>query len=163
MGGKGLVPHAVYEDGKGGIIHAELVLGSGMIMLSSKKDGEFSHLQSTPAALGGTTQSPYLIVSDAGKSTAVPRRRERKIVIAIRTSCNRRGFSCRRNHLWNIGTYNPGRRFPEGKWPRNRRLLIPRSRKRWILPVAVLGSKRIIDCTDIDRREAICRADGFPA
>ena len=106
----GLVPHAVYEDGKGGITHAELVLGSGMIMLGSRKDGEFSHLQSTPAALGGTTQSPYIIVPDADEIYSRAKAAGAEIVIAIKDeSYGGRGFSCRdpEGHLWNIGTYNP--------------------------------------------------------
>ena len=36
-----------------------------MIMLGSARDDEFGRLQSTPTALGGTTQSPYLVVSNA--------------------------------------------------------------------------------------------------
>ncbi len=32
-------------------------------MLGSARDDEFGKLQSTPAALGGTTQSPYIIVA----------------------------------------------------------------------------------------------------
>jgi uncharacterized glyoxalase superfamily protein PhnB len=106
----GLVPHAVYEDDKGGIAHAELVLGAGMIMLGSKKDGEFSRLQSTPGALRGTTQSPYLIVSDADEIYSRAKAAGAEIVIAIKDeSYGGRGFSCRdpEGHLWNIGTYNP--------------------------------------------------------
>ena len=38
-----------------------------MIMLGSeKKDSAFAELQATPAGLGGITQSPYLVVTDAG-------------------------------------------------------------------------------------------------
>ena len=36
-----------------------------MIMLGSVRDDEFGRLQATPATLGGTTQSPYIVVSDA--------------------------------------------------------------------------------------------------
>src|SRR4029453_8838930 len=63
----GFERHLVVEDGKGGIAHAPLTLGPGMIMLGTARgdDDPFSRLQSTPAALGGTTQSPYLVVRDA--------------------------------------------------------------------------------------------------
>src|SRR5438128_7304293 len=63
----GFKRHAVYEDGQGGIAHAQLTLGPGMIMLGSAREGDdpFGRVQSTPAALGGTTQSPYLVVTDA--------------------------------------------------------------------------------------------------
>ena len=38
-----------------------------MIMLGSGREGgdEFGRVQSTPAALGGITQSPYLVMADA--------------------------------------------------------------------------------------------------
>ena len=53
----GFKRHAVHEDGKGGIAHAQLTLGAGMIMLSSARDDEFGKFQKTPAALGGTTRA----------------------------------------------------------------------------------------------------------
>lgn len=34
----GFVPHAVYPDGEGGIAHAELRLGAGLVMLGSVRD-----------------------------------------------------------------------------------------------------------------------------
>src|SRR5262249_53396296 len=61
----GFRAQAVYEDGSDVIAHAQLTLGDGMIMLGSLRDDRLSQVQSTPAALGGTTQSPYLVVADA--------------------------------------------------------------------------------------------------
>jgi uncharacterized glyoxalase superfamily protein PhnB len=102
---------AVYEDGAGGISHAELTLGNGMIMLGSEREeGAFAMLQSTPAKLGGTTQSPYLVVADADE---VHRRlvgMDGDIVMPIEDKpYGGRAFSCRdpEGHLWNVGTYNP--------------------------------------------------------
>ena len=50
----GFERHLVVEDGKGGIAHAQLTLGPGMIMLGTAwgDDDPFGRLQSTPAALG---------------------------------------------------------------------------------------------------------------
>ena len=56
------------DVGKGGIAHAQLTLGTGMIMLGSARDvvDAFGKAQSTPAELAGaTTQSPNLVVADA--------------------------------------------------------------------------------------------------
>ncbi len=108
----GFVRHAVYEDGKGGIAHAELVLGSGMIMLGSEGSGseEFGRLQKTPAVLGGTTQSPYLVVADADEIYRRARENGAEIVIELKDeSYGGRGFCCRdpEGHLWSIGTYDP--------------------------------------------------------
>jgi uncharacterized glyoxalase superfamily protein PhnB len=110
----GFERHAVYEDGKGGIAHAELTLGPGMIMLGSAREGDdpFGRLQSTPAVLGGTTQSPYLVVADADAVYGRAKKNGAEIVIDIKDeSYGGRGFSCRdpEGHLWNIGTYDPWR------------------------------------------------------
>ncbi|MCI0598761.1 MAG: VOC family protein [Beijerinckiaceae bacterium] len=108
----GFKRHAVYEDDKGGIAHAELTLGAGMIMCGSEGSGseEFGRLQKTPAVLGGTTQSPYVAVADADEVYGRAKRNGAEIVIEIKDeSYGGRGFSCRdpEGHLWNIGTYDP--------------------------------------------------------
>ena len=106
----GFARHAVYEDGHGGIAHAQLTLGPGMIMLGSMRDDEFGSLQSTPAALGGTTQSPYIVVSDADEVHRRATAAGAEIVIEIKDEdYGGRVFSCRdpEGHLWNIGTYDP--------------------------------------------------------
>jgi uncharacterized glyoxalase superfamily protein PhnB len=106
----GFVRHAVYEDGSGGIAHAQLTLGAGMIMLGPARDDEFGRLQPTPAALGGTTQSPYLVVPDADAVYARARAAGARIEIAIKDEDHGgRDFSCRdpEGHLWNVGTYDP--------------------------------------------------------
>jgi uncharacterized glyoxalase superfamily protein PhnB len=102
--------HAVYEDGQGGIAHAQLTLGHGMVMLGSARDDEFGRHQSTPSALGGTTQSPYVVLPDADKVYARARAAGAEIVIDIKDeSYGGRGFACRdpEGHLWNVGTYDP--------------------------------------------------------
>ncbi len=108
----GFEKHAVFEDDKGGIAHAELKLGDGMIMLGSVRDDEFGKLQSTPRTLQGTTQSPYIVVDDADAVYQSARAAGAEIVIPIKDeSYGGRGFSCRdpEGHLWNIGTYDPRR------------------------------------------------------
>lgn len=57
----GFTKHFVVEDGNGGIAHAQLTFGGGMVMLGSDRKDEFGALQSTPKALGGRTQSTYII------------------------------------------------------------------------------------------------------
>ena len=108
----GFERHAVHEDGSGGIAHAQLTLGSGMIMLGSARDGDdpFGRVQSIPGKLGGTTQSPYVVVPDADVIHRRAVAAGAEIVIAIKDEdygC--RGFSCRdpEGHLWNFGTYDP--------------------------------------------------------
>jgi uncharacterized glyoxalase superfamily protein PhnB len=106
----GFARHAANEDGQGGIAPAQLTLGHGMVMLGSARDDEFGRLQSTPLALGGTTQSAYIVVPDAEEVCARAKAAGAEIVIEIKDEDHGgRGFSCRdpEGHLWNVGTYDP--------------------------------------------------------
>jgi uncharacterized glyoxalase superfamily protein PhnB len=106
----GFARNAVYEDSNGGIAHAQLTLGPGMIMLGSARDDAFGKLQATPAQLGSTTQSPYLVVADADIVYARVSAAGGTIAIPIKDEdYGGRGFSCRdpEGHLWNVGTYDP--------------------------------------------------------
>jgi uncharacterized glyoxalase superfamily protein PhnB len=99
----------VIEDDDGGVAHAELTIGNGMIMLGSAREDAFGRLQSTPAALGGTTQSPYIVVGEVDKIYVRARAAGAEIVIDIKDESYGRGFSCKdpEGHLWNFGNYNP--------------------------------------------------------
>ena len=102
--------HLVVDDGIGGIAHAQLTFGPGMIMLSSVHYDEFDSLQSTPKQLGGTTQSPYLVVPDPDLTYSKAKAAGAEIVIEIADQEHGgRAFSCRdpEGHLWNVGDYDP--------------------------------------------------------
>ena len=106
----GFARHLVVEDGAGGIAHAQLTLGTGMVMLGSTRDTAFGRLQSIPARLGGTTQSPYVIVADVDAVCAKARAAGADIVLPPRDEdYGGRSFSCRdpEGHLWNFGSYDP--------------------------------------------------------
>jgi uncharacterized glyoxalase superfamily protein PhnB len=113
----GFQPQAVYEDDRGGIAHVQLTLGSGMIMLGSAHEGddEFGRVQSTPSALGGTTQSPYLVVADADAVYQRAMAAGAEIAIEIKDEdYGGRGFSCHdpEGHLWNVARMTLGRGDP---------------------------------------------------
>ena len=95
----------------GGIAHAQLVFGNGMIMLGSAADTEFGKLMKQPDEIGGCeTQSPYVIVADADAVYARAKAAGAEIVLDIKDEdYGGRGFSCRdlEGHLWNFGTYDP--------------------------------------------------------
>jgi uncharacterized glyoxalase superfamily protein PhnB len=107
----GFQRHAVYEGDGGSVMHAELVLGNGMIMLGSATDTEFGRNIVQPDAIGGKeTQSPYLVVADADAVHARAKAARFEIVVDIKDEdYGGRGFSCRdpEKHLWNVGTYDP--------------------------------------------------------
>jgi len=96
---------------QGGIAHAQLSFGNGMIMLGSVSESEFGNLMKQPDEIGGAeTQSPYLIVEDADAVYAKAKAAGAEIVIEIKDEdYGGRGFSCRdlEGHLWNLGTYDP--------------------------------------------------------
>ena len=106
----GFARHLIVEDGSGGIAHAQLTLGAGMIMVGSARPDEFSRFQGTPGVLGGTTQSPYVIVPDVDAVCECARAAGAEIVLAPRDEdYGGRSFSCcdPEGHLWNFGSYNP--------------------------------------------------------
>ena len=107
----GFERHLVVPDDTGGITHAQLVLGGGMIMLGSARGNEYGLLMKQPDEVGGAqTQSSYLVVPDpdavharavaAGATIAIPIKDE---------DYGGRGFSCHdlEGHLWSIGSYDP--------------------------------------------------------
>lgn len=97
------------EDGT--IAHAQLTLGSGMVMIASAVDSEFGRLISQPDEQHGTvTQSPYIIVPDADEVCERVKAQDGRIVIDIKDEdYGGRGFSCLdpEGHLWNVGSFNP--------------------------------------------------------
>lgn len=109
----GFSRHAVYPAADGSIMHAELTLDGGMIMLSSIKDqaSEFGKLVTHPDSIGGLeTQSSYLIVPDADVVYRRALAAGATMVIEIRDEdYGGRGFNCKdlEGRLWSIGTYNP--------------------------------------------------------
>lgn len=109
----GFEKQAVYPNDDGTIAHAQLTLGSGMIMLGSVRDSgsDFDKVFQHPDQTGGvSTQTPYVIVSDADAVYAHAKQGGAEIVIEIQDEdYGGRGFTCRdlEGHLWNFGTYDP--------------------------------------------------------
>ena len=95
----------------GTIVHAQLVFGNGMIMLSSAQHNEFDRLVRPPRDLGGVgSQSPYIIVEDADEHYGRAVAAGAEIVVDIKDEdYGGRGYSCRdpEGHVWSFGTYDP--------------------------------------------------------
>lgn len=107
----GFEKHMVVPGDDGAIMHAQLTLGDGMIMLGSARDDEFGRLQRCPADVGGVgTQSAYVVVPDTDAHYKRAIEAGAEIVYDIRTEdYGARGYSCRdpEGHLWNFGDYDP--------------------------------------------------------
>jgi uncharacterized glyoxalase superfamily protein PhnB len=107
----GFERHAVYEGENGVIAHAELVLGSGMIMLGTGKDDEYSRGFKPPAEIGGIeTASTYIVVPDADAANARAIASGAVIVRPLQdTPYHSREFTVKdpEGRSWTAGTYNP--------------------------------------------------------
>ena len=61
----GFEKHAVYEDDQGRVAHAQLVYGSGMVMLGDVRDEGFGRHMAQPDDIHGReTQCAYVVVAD---------------------------------------------------------------------------------------------------
>jgi uncharacterized glyoxalase superfamily protein PhnB len=106
----GFEEHLVVPDGSGGIAHAQLTLGNGMIMLGSARDDEFGKLVKTARAAGAVTQSAYVIVPGIDAHYARAKAAGAEIVRDIEDQDHGgRAYSARdpEGQLWNFGSYDP--------------------------------------------------------
>ena len=107
----GFERHAVYADADV-VHHAQLTLGSGMIMLGSvETTSAWGRHIVQPEAIGRReTQSCCVIVADADAHYARARAAGAEIVIDIADQeYGGRGYACRdlEGHLWWFGSYDP--------------------------------------------------------
>jgi uncharacterized glyoxalase superfamily protein PhnB len=108
----GFEKHAVYPGPDNTIMHAELTLGDGMIMLGSlREDNDYRRFTKHPDEIGGTeTHSVSLIVSDADAVCARAKAAGAEMIFDIEDKpYGGRGFTCRdpEGYIWNVGTYDP--------------------------------------------------------
>lgn len=106
----GFERHLVVPDQQGGIAHAQLSFGNGMLMLGSLADSPYGRLMRQPDQAGGCTQSLYLVVEDVDALHARAVAAGAEIVIALQDEdYGGRGFTCRdpEGHLWTFGSYDP--------------------------------------------------------
>ncbi|WP_394777462.1 VOC family protein [Undibacterium sp.] len=109
----GLTRHLVIPGDDGGILHAQLSFGNGMVMLGSvsRADNEYSKMLKHPDEIGGAqTQTVYAVVNDADVIYERAKKAGAKIAIDIKDEdYGGRGFTCYdiEGHLWSFGTYDP--------------------------------------------------------
>lgn len=102
--------HAVHEDGAGGIAHAEVAFGSGLIMMGPARDGDFGGLFAPPGAGGKITQTIYLVVEDIDAHHAAAVAAGATIVMPpTDQDYGSRDYICRdpEGNVWCFGTYWP--------------------------------------------------------
>ena len=99
----------VVPDGEGGVAHAELTLGNGMIMLGSDQ-GNADDYVTAPTPDGRLTQNAYIVISDI--EAAYERAKDAGAKIVSELEEQHYGgslFSVRdlEGQLWHLGSYNP--------------------------------------------------------
>jgi uncharacterized glyoxalase superfamily protein PhnB len=114
----GFERHAIHEGPRNLIAHAQLVLGGGMIMLSSAtNEGEYSNWVRPPdSSTAPNTQGTYVVVADCDAHCARARKEGATILEGPEDrDYGGRGYSCRdlEGHVWSFGTYDPW--APAGK------------------------------------------------
>jgi len=100
------------EPGEGNaIMHAELTLGGGMVMIGSVAKDDFGALMKQPDEVGGAeTQRPYVVVADIAGHYARAKAAGAKIVDELeKKEYGGSAYSCRdlEEHHWYFGSYDP--------------------------------------------------------
>lgn len=106
----GFERHLVVPGPENTIAHAQLKLGTGMIMLGSEKKDEFGKLVSAPEADRTPPQALYVVVADADAVHDRAKAAGAEILIPlVDQDYGGRDFTCRdlEGHLWSFGTYDP--------------------------------------------------------
>jgi len=99
----GFATHFVAAGEDNTILHAELTLGGGMVMLGTRT-GE------APFRSARDTRGISLVVADADAVFERAKARDAEIVIEIEDKpYGGRGFTCRDmdGYIWHVGTYDP--------------------------------------------------------
>lgn len=105
----GFTRRLVVPDGSGGVAHAELTLGSGMIMLGSHRDDADDRVIA-PMPNGPLTQNAYIVVGDIEAAYERVKAAGANIVYELEEqSYGGSLFSVRdpEGQLWHLGSYDP--------------------------------------------------------
>ena len=107
----GFTRQAVYDDDQGGVAHAQLTYGNGMLMIGSVNDNEFGRRMLQPDQVDGReTQCPCVIVKDC-KAHYEQAKAAGAIIIDeyAEKEYGGAGYGCRdlEGHLWWFGSYDP--------------------------------------------------------
>ncbi len=107
----GFERHLVVPAPGGNVLHAQLRVENGMVMVGAARDAEYDELVAPPAANGGIcTQSTYIVVEDCDAHHDRARAAGAEIVMAPEDQPHGgRLYACRdpEGHVWNFGTYDP--------------------------------------------------------
>ncbi len=107
----GFEKQAAYEDDQGHVVHAQLVYGNGMVMLSDvRNEGFGQHMAQPDEIQGRETQCACVIVADC-KAHYEKAKAAGAVVVEeySEKDYGGGGYACRdpQGHLWWFGSYDP--------------------------------------------------------
>ena len=108
----GFVKQVVHAGPDNTVMHAQLILGNGMIMVGSVNNGTpASRLLRQPDEIGGAeTQAPYLMVEDIDAVYARARDNGARMLLDLEDrGYGGKAFTCAdpEGHVWQLGTFDP--------------------------------------------------------
>ncbi len=107
----GFSRHAVHENENGGVEHAQLTFGNGMVMIGEVRNNAFGEHIAQPDEIGGReTQCACVTVADCKAHYERALAAGAVIVDAYAgMDYGGAGYSCRdpEGHLWYFGSYDP--------------------------------------------------------
>lgn len=108
----GFERHALYDGPEGTVAHAELRLGTGMIMVGSASNpGPYTQMYAMPEEIGGRVTSPmYLVVSDGAAAWERAKAAGAEVVMELKEmDYGGKAFSVRdpEGYMWSVGEYDP--------------------------------------------------------
>lgn len=107
----GFADHGVFRNPHGAIVHAQLSLGTGMVMLGPNSNPELRQRMAVPVEVGGrSTQAIFVVVEDADSHIVKAVAGGAVILKDIQDQeYGGRGYTCAdpEGHVWEFGTYNP--------------------------------------------------------
>ena len=108
----GFEPQVVYDDGSGGVAHAQLAFGSEIVMCGSSRDDRYP--VRSPRQIGGGVTSGIYIALDSAEAVDRLYERARRAGAEILdaphdTEYGSHQFTSRdpEGHVWSFGTYRP--------------------------------------------------------
>lgn len=112
----GFSRNAVFENEQGGVEHAQLTFGNGMIMLGEVRDSEFGRHIVQPDEIGGReTQCASVTVADC-KAHYLHAKSAGAVIVDdySEKEYGGGGYSCHdpEGHLWYFGSYDPWQPAP---------------------------------------------------
>jgi uncharacterized glyoxalase superfamily protein PhnB len=106
----GFERHLVVPGENGTIAHAQLTLGTGMVMLGSARDDEYGKLVRPARDAAALTQSAYVVVADCDAHYKRAKAAGAEMAMDIEDKeYGGRGYTARdpEGQLWSFGSYDP--------------------------------------------------------